>query len=305
MTRSIYILLLIVWYQHAASQYYFYNNTYLDPPVLLEAGMSLGAMNCFTDLAGNKGAGKAFIKDLNISNTKFCGGVYLYAFYNYVWGFRLEFGAGKLTAADSILKNDKSVAGYRYKRNLHFRTTITEIAAIAEWHFLAHLKQNRQDIIPLASPYLLAGVGIFHFNPEACINNNWVLLQPLHTEGQGFLEYPDRPDYKLTQFNFPVGFGLRYELSALLNLRLEIIHRILLTDYLDDVSTRYIDPSLFDRYLSAGQAALARKLADRRPELFNSPSYLPGQRRGDPSNNDSFLSINAKLGLVLNRSRRR
>ncbi len=305
MTRLIYFLLLIGWYQPAATQYYFYNSTYLDPPIILEAGLSIGAINCLTDLGGNTGPGKTFIKDLTIKNTQFCAGVYLHAFYNYVWGFRLEFSAGKLTAADSILKNDKSVAEYRYKRNLHFRTTITEFTAITEWHFLAQLKQNRRDIIPLVSPYLLGGVGIFHFNPEGCINNSWVLLQPLHTEGQGFKEYPNRPVYKLTQFNFPIGIGIRYELSALLNLRLEFIHRILLTDYLDDVSTRYIDPSLFDQYLSAGQAALAQKLTDRRSELINSPSYLPGQRRGDPSDKDSFLSINAKLGLVLNRSRRR
>ncbi len=294
---------MIGWYQPASSQFYFYNNTYLDPPVILEAGISIGAMNCFTDLGGNKGPGKAFIKDFNIKNTQFCAGAYLHAFYNYIWGFRLEFSAGNLTAADSILNDDKSEAEYRYKRNLHFRTTVTEIAAIAEWHFLAQIKQNTQDIIPLASPYLLAGVGIFHFNPEACINNSWVLLQPLHTEGQGFKEYANRPDYKLTQFNFPVGIGIRYELSALLNLRLEIIHRILLTDYLDDVSTRYVDPSLFNQYFDAGKAALAQKLADRRSELVNSPAYLPGQRRGDPSDKDSFLSINVKLGLVLNRSR--
>jgi hypothetical protein len=305
MRRIVYFLLLTGWYQPAATQYYFYNSTYLDPPIILEAGLSMGGMNCFTDLGGKKGLGKPFIKDLNIKNTQFCGGAYLHAFYHYVWGFRLEFSAGNLTTADSVLKNDKSVAEYRYKRNLHFRTTITEITAIAEWHFLAQLKQSRQYIIPLASPYLLAGVGIFHFNPEACINNRWVLLQPLHTEGQGFKEYPNRPDYKLTQVNFPVGLGIRYDLSALLNLRLEIIHRILLTDYLDDVSTRYIDPSLFDQYFDAGKAALAQKLADRRSELFNSPAYLPGQRRGDPSDKDAFLSINVKLGLVLNRSRRR
>jgi hypothetical protein len=135
---------------------------------------------------------------------------------------------------------------------------LIEIAAIAEWHFLAQLKQNTQDFIPLASPYLLAGVGIFHFNPEACINNSWVLLQPLHTEGQGFKEYPNRPPYKLTQFNFPVGIGIRYELSALLNLRLEIIHRILLTDYLDDVSTRYVDPLAFQPILKCWSGCLAK-----------------------------------------------
>ena len=60
---------------------------------------------------------------------------------------------------------------------------------------------------PAVSPYILAGIGYFHFNPQANLNDNYVDLQPLHTEGQGFAEYPNVKEYKLSQINFPVGIG--------------------------------------------------------------------------------------------------
>jgi hypothetical protein len=42
----------------ANSQSYFYNERYYDSPVLTELGLSLGAMNCLTDLGGRSGTGK-------------------------------------------------------------------------------------------------------------------------------------------------------------------------------------------------------------------------------------------------------
>ena len=35
----------------------------------------------------------------------------------------------------------------------------------------------------------------------------------LHTEGEGFAEYPDRKEYKLKQINFPVGAGIKYKIA--------------------------------------------------------------------------------------------
>ena len=89
MKRLISLTLLISNFYSASSQYYFYNSTYLEPPVIIEAGLSGGAINCFTDLGGNQGPGKAFIKDMNLINSKICGGLYLHALYNYIWGCRL------------------------------------------------------------------------------------------------------------------------------------------------------------------------------------------------------------------------
>lgn len=296
--------LLFIYPVTGRAQNYFYNSKYFEPVVVWETGLSAGGMNCLTDLGGNSGPGRYFIKDVNSNNTKFCGAIYIRALYNNIVGGRVECTVGKVMAYDSILKNDNSIAHYRYKRNLHFRSLIAELSVIGEWYFLSHLMQNKQNTIPSFSPYILTGVSIFHFNPEAKLNDRWVSLQPLHTEGQGFREYPNRNNYKRTQFNFSVGMGIRYELSALFNLQLELVHRILLTDYLDDVSTRYIDQSLYDHYLDTKNAGLAKQLADRRIQLNSNSPYLPDQQRGNASNKDAYFSINLKIGLVLNRERR-
>lgn len=308
MNRSFLFLLLntisLCFSLNGMSQNYFYNSNYFEPLILWETGLSAGGMNCLTDLGGNKGAGSYFIKDLNIKNTRFCASAYVHALYNNFLGGRIEFTVGQATAYDSILKEDNSVARYRYKRNLHFRSLIAELSLVGEWYFLSPLFQQKLNRDPLLSPYLLAGVGVFHFNPEAKLNNDWVLLQPLHTEGQGFQEYPYRKNYSRTQVNFPVGMGIRYDLSALFNVQMEVVHRILMTDYLDDVSTNYIDPTLFNHYLDISKAALANKLYDRRQEINPAMVAAAGQQRGDPSDKDAYFSVNIKIGLVLNRQRR-
>ncbi|NJO25257.1 MAG: hypothetical protein HC867_04970 [Bacteroidia bacterium] len=184
----------------------------------------------------------------------------------------------------------------RYDRNLSFRSNIMEIMAVAEVHPLFIIKTEEDP--PRASPYILCGIGFFHFNPQAKLNDTWYDLHPLRLEGQGFTEYPNRKQYKLSQFNFPMGIGARYEINHLLNARFEIIHRKLNTDYLDDVSTRYINPIYFLNYLSPSQAAVAAQLYDRRGEL--NPNHTPKMdERGDPKDNDSYFTVMLKIGFTI------
>lgn len=286
------------------SQHYFYNNRYYDNDFLFEISASAGAINCFTDLGGRAGEGKGFIKDLNIPYTKFSGGITTGFIYRYAVGARLEYNAGAVEASDNILKNDKSTGGInRYKRNLHFKSNIYELLLLAEIYPLTIFGIGGEKPSRFL-PYLTAGVGVFHFNPETNINGSTIYLQPLHTEGQGFAEYADRSPYKLTQKNFPVGVGLKYELSPLCNLRFEILHRITTTDYLDDVSTRYIEPALFQKYLSPDNTSLAMKLHDRQAELDPLHTTSPGSIRGRGSKNDSYFTIQLKIGLILGRQLR-
>jgi hypothetical protein len=116
----------------------------------------------------------------------------------------------------------------------------------------------------------------------------------LHTEGQGFAEHPDRKEYKLTQMNLPLGIGVKYFLSETVNLSFEIIHRKTFTDYIDDVSSNYIDPALFNTYLPAAQAQLATRMANKSAGRFGA-----GEKRGTPSNNDAYYSAGFKLGVRL------
>ncbi|MFM9911112.1 MAG: DUF6089 family protein [Chitinophagaceae bacterium] len=298
------IFLVLIIPSTGNTQNYFYNSRYYEPSLLWEAGISIGGMNCLTDLGGNKGPGRYFIKDINITNTRFCGAAYVHALFNNIIGGRIEFTIGQVKAYDSILKTDNSVARYRYQRNLQFRSMIAEFSLVGEWYFLSQLMQQTQDKIPLWSPYLLTGISVFHFDPQASLNNNWISLRPLHTEGQGFKEYADRNTYSLTQFNLPIGLGFRYELSAQLNLQAEVVHRMLFTDYLDDVSTKYIDQSLFDYYLDPKNSSIAKQLADRRLNINSNAGNLSELQRGDPSKKDAFFSFNIKIAVVLNREKR-
>jgi hypothetical protein len=285
------------------AQYYFYNENYYERDVNFELGASVGFMNCLTDLGGKKGIGKGFIKDLNGKNHNLSFSIFATATYRYILGLRLEATFGKIEGADSILRPVASTTFGRYERNLSFRSPITEIQLSMEFHPV-YLQVNYDKEPPLISPYLIGGIGFFNYNPQAKLDNQWYDLKPLHLEGQGFSQYPTRKDYKLSQFNIPFGVGIKYEVSQLMNARLEIVHRKLYTDYLDDVSTRYINPALFSSYLTPSQAALALRLHDRKGELVPTHTTKPNNQRGDPKDNDTYFSMQAKISFVIGRLKR-
>jgi hypothetical protein len=118
-----------------------------------------------------------------------------------------------------------------------------------------------------------------------------VFIAPLRTEGEGFSEYRGTKPYKLKQTNIAVGIGVKYELNSMFNARLEIAHRILSTDYLDDVSGIYIDPTLFAKYLPLAFASAAQQLYNRKAELNPNDITFIGDQRGDPRDKDAFFTI--------------
>lgn len=286
---------------------YFYDNDYYNNALVFELGLSVGAMNCLTDIGGKKGIGSKYTKDLNLGSTELMGGLYFGAMFKDVLGLRLEGSLGKVSSFDSVLNTvpKADIARARYNRNLSFRSNITEIAVILEFHPLyAFLDLDIEDYEPPRfSPYVLAGISFFKFRPQAKLNGRWIDLQPLSTEGQGFAEYPDRKPYSLKAMGFPLGGGVKYELSPITSMRLEFIYRPTNTDYMDDVSTRYIDKSLFSNYLTGAKLTNALLLSDRnRGEYL--PQTLPDKKRGNIKDKDNYFSINLKFGLVLGRDRR-
>jgi hypothetical protein len=297
------ILIGITASHSACSQYYYYNSRYYDAPLIFEAGVGAGVMNSFTDLGGKKGIGKRFIKDLDWKNTKPAFSVYAMGMYKYALGIRLEASFGSVEGADSTLKTVAASTAGRYERNLSFTSKVTDIQLGVEIHPL-FFREYDENEAPRISPYVMGGVGFFIFEPMAEFNGRKYALQPLHTEGQGFPEHRDRKPYSLTQINFPVGLGVKYEVNSFLNARFEIVHRILRTDYLDDVSKDYINPDLFALYLPANQATVARQLADRQGELTPGHTTQVGSQRGNPKDNDAFFTIMLKVGVSLGRLRR-
>ncbi len=219
-----------------------------------------------------------------------------------LWGIRLQVNYGQLSGEDEIIRSNGGLEEARKFRNSNFRSKLAEAYVAAEIYPTVLTEYDPTDEYKKFRPYALIGVGVFHFNPQGTdpATGLWVNLKELSTEGQGFAEYPNRKPYKLTQLNIPIGVGIKYFISDRTSLALEVVHRKTFTDYIDDVSTNYIDPALFDQYFGVGtqKSALAKRMANK-SDLSGSAAggYLPGEKRGTPSNNDGYYHIGFKINF--------
>jgi hypothetical protein len=271
-----------------------------------ELGLGLGPSFFLGDLGGTKGLGKTFIKDLDLPLTKFSKGIY----FNYnpaEWiGFRVALNHTVLEGNDNQAPNAGGAEVDRLKRNLSFKTNVAEAYVAAEIYPTVALERF-DGLQGKLRPYVIGGVGAFRFNPKAKdIDGSWVALQPLRLEGQGLPQYPDRKEYKLTQLEIPMGFGFKYFIKENMYVGLEVLHRKLFTDYVDDVSQKYyVDPIHFSSYLSPADEARARRLYYRGTYggTTTNPSRIQNSFwRGDPKENDAFFSTILRFGWRLNGS---
>jgi len=266
-----------------------------------EIGLGLGPMFFLGDLGGSAGAGKTFIKDLDLPLTKLSKGFYINYYPTEFIGFRIAGNMGYLEGDDAEAPSKGGAEMDRRERNLNFRSKIREAYAAIEI-YPTFFMEKYDGLKGKLRPYVLGGVGIFHFNPETKdVDGSWVKTAPLHLEGQGFPQYPDSKPYKLTQKNLLVGLGFKYYLKENAYIGFEILHRKLFTDYVDDVSKNYyIDPIHFDQNLSAADAVTARRLYYR--GIYSFPATRPYEEfaeRGDPKENDAFFSSIIRFGWRL------
>jgi hypothetical protein len=262
-----------------------------------EGGITVGPSNFLGDLGGNMGKGTTFIKDNNIQMTKLTIGGFVSYHPNELISFRFALNFGTLEGDDAVINRKGGYEEARKNRNSNFRSKFSEALLLGEIYPTIFLESDPTDNWRKFRPYAVVGIGGFKYNPEGYdpVSNQWVALRPLRTEGQGFAEFPDRKEYKLMQMNIPMGVGVKYFLSDNVNLSFEIIHRKTFTDYIDDVSTSYIDPALFNTYLPVNEAQLAARMANK---SLNGV-YGPGMKRGTRTNNDAYYSAGFKLGFRL------
>jgi hypothetical protein len=268
----------------------------------IEFGIQFGGSNFLGELGGTSGTGKTFLKDNNIPLTKKAFGEFITINPKEWIGFRIGATHTTIEGNDALLQNKSNTGGAeltRLYRNLSFKSKITEVFGAIEiipTEILECFKGRR------IRPEFFAGIGIVKFNPKTLLNGEWIELRPLHTEGQGFSQYPTRKEYGKTAITYPVGFGFKYYMSSNLLIGVDVIYRFTNTDYLDDVSTNYIDPAAFDANLSPANALLARQLNNRNIAPANlAASYTIGSQRGDPRQNDGFYTFAAKIGWRIDR----
>lgn len=210
--------------------------------------------------------------------------------YRYNFNDRVALKASALY--NRLYAHDKnSEDSWQKNRNLHFRSDLFELSAQIEINFLTYeIGDERRP----SSPYLFAGFALFRMNPKAEFRDRWVELQPLGTEGQGTSGGADR--YSLTQLSIPFGVGYKFNIVGNLGGAVEWGMRLTFTDYLDDVSTVYVEQAFLEQENGPLAAELAdRSLAPNGPEGTNA-----GMQRGDPSRNDWYvfggIMLTYKLG---------
>ncbi len=247
------------------------NNGFTKPKKYFYVGVGINSMNYFGDIAPKSG-----IFSTKISSTR--PGFSLSGGYRIGPRYAIEasLSYGTLFSDDNKAADPVGeTSNYRYKRNLHFRNNILELAVMGVFD----LFQNQGSYLSRIqlTPYALVGVAGFHHNPQAIApatnvhNGNalpeagqWVDLAPLGTEGQYADLLPTDANfgikpYSLWQVSIPFGLGARYKLGEALDISFDITFRYLFFDYIDDLSDNYVD-------LDVLGSDLARVMSDRSVE---------------------------------------
>jgi hypothetical protein len=178
---------------------------------------------------------------------------------------RLGLNKGQVSGADSLRDN--------IQRSLSFRSDLMEVYAVGEWN-IVEWKPGQSSFAVI--PYLYGGAAIYHFNPQAFHENQWVDLQPLGTEGQGLPGYGEK--YELTQLSLPFGGGLKFRLGENISIGMELGGRKLFTDYLDDVS----DTRIVYQDILQGNGSLAAFFTNPLIDPESAEIFEPFQR-GKPA----------------------
>ncbi len=258
-------------------------------------GVNLGASNYLGEIGGIKEERRDFIYDMKINRTQYTFGGFARYRLSPTFAANLGINYGRVKGNDSNSENPARVA-----RNLSFRNDIIEFTARAEVTLYYNNDANGRGYYnPDFRIYGFVGAGVLKHNPKTVyygdleeFDGELIALQPLQTEGV---------DYNLWQFTAPAGLGLYFTFNKVHRIGWELGYRFTLTDYLDDVSTTYAAQSA----VSQTNNALAWELSNRTtPEALqlaeslaleqgvdvpNAGSFDPGEKRGDPTNNDGYL----------------
>lgn len=196
---------------------------------------------------------------------------------------RGDFTYGRISASDEFSSKNKN-------RNLSFYSYVYEYSLGAEY-VLLDLYRYR------VSPYLMTGIALYDFNPfTKDKDGNKIMLSELSTEGQGFFD--GRKEYKLRQYSIPIGGGIQWAINDNKRIGIVLGFRKTFTDYLDDVSTTYVD----ELVLAANRGQKAANIAYRGDEVPGGSSTYPagGTQRGNPKTKDwyYFTGITFRIRLT-------
>lgn len=213
--------------------------------------------------------------------------------YNYKgrFGIKAGFLLGKLKGDDA-----NSSQQWQRERNLNFKSNLAEISLTGEYYFFGFQPYGGEQVF---SPYVTAGLAGFYFNPKTEFEGNTYELQPLGTEGQGSGKYGKK--YNKYAFSIPFGAGAIIKAGRNFDIGLEILARRTFTDYIDDISSNYVN--YYELMQLNGE--LAARLSDRTPEYLNQREPMErntGSQRGGAGVQDWYFTAMVNLSFNISDS---
>lgn len=268
-----------------------------------EFGVGAGVSNYLGDIGGKADAAKPFIADMKLAKTRWNTTAFVKYRFDPLFALRLAYNYMRIEGADKLSTNPG-----RQGRNLSFRNDVMDLEATIHWYIYNSQKPigvySRSNVYLTA--YLFAGIGGYHHNPKAEYQGTWTSLQPLQTEAVSYSKYG---------YCLPFGAGVFFTVNKRRRshrIGVEVNWRYTNTDYLDDISTVYVNPSQLS-------SATSIALSNRNPELQNQPEgfdknygWQGTDANGDPvnkaprgnsDNKDSFLSFSVTYGIALKKSK--
>ncbi|MDB9882691.1 hypothetical protein N8368_04710 [Bacteroidia bacterium] len=239
------------------------------------ANLSLGASNMMSDLGGSNFIGSRGLFDYDLKATRLAISTGI-AVNTGAFSFCINIMGTRLVGDDSYSDQEFQVA-----RNLSVRTDLVEASFLTDFRPFSRSQGFNRF-------YLYGGIGLMYYQPKAKLNDDWVKLRTLGTEGQ-YLTNGDGP-YSELDLVLPYGLGYKFRLAKSTSLVLDLGFRKTFTDYLDDVSTVYADHLL----LSVENGTESAVLADR-----SLAKNALGYERGNPEKDDMYFILGLKFEYIL------
>ena len=268
-----------------------------------EYGLKLGGANYLGDIGGKELTRRDFVWDMHLRETNVALGVYGRYKASKRLSVMAEFNYLHIEDADFNSLNPARVA-----RNLNFRNRMLELALRGEITlFYDNDVGGRGYYNPDFRFFVFGGVSVYRSNPQGKILYDptdqfadiWYNLREFKTEGQA-------EPYSQFGLAIPAGVGLYFTFDKKWRIGWELGWRTTFDDYLDDISTTYGNPLEMSNLAAAFASQSNQALIDAIGRPLESGSVFDHQydpdtptKRGDPTNNDSYLTTQLTIGKVI------
>lgn len=259
-----------------------------------DIGVHLGGANYLGDIGGKEKTRQDFVWDMKLNQTRWAVGAFARRRVNRTISANVGLMYMRIQGNDQNSLNPARVG-----RNLNFRNDMFELYLRPEFTLfqdndLGGRGRYRSDFRLFA----YVGGALYLSNPKGQLNgsNEFYDLREMQTE---------QVDYSQLGFAIPAGLGFHFTFQRRHRIGWDFGWRTTFTDYLDDISTVYVDPSL----LPGGADGLAAQLANQsgyihgpngsNPDPVELAQYGPGEKRGDSAHNDSYLTMTFTYSYVL------